>query len=133
MHDGKILLEAPAARVVAGLPYQGRFKSAKLAYAAVMGTALTQKKRLDHIGLILLDAHCRGLRYGQDFTHLDDMPLIKDGAPLDPDTVFAEFDAPMIELPGHWDTDARLCLEAAAPRPCTVAAAVVAVTTHEKG
>jgi hypothetical protein len=46
--------------------------------------------------------------------------------------VFPEFDGAMIELPGRWDTDARLCLKAAAPRPCTLAAAVVAVTTHEK-
>lgn len=133
VRNGAIALDAPAARVVAGLPYEAAFKSAKLAYAAVMGTALTQKKRVDHLGLILFDTHCRGLRYGQDFEHLDDMPLVKEGAVVNPDTVFAEFDAAMIELPGHWDTDARLCLKAAAPRPCTLAAAVVAVTTHEKG
>jgi hypothetical protein len=33
------------------LPYTGQFKSAKLAYAAQMGTALNQKKKVNRVGL----------------------------------------------------------------------------------
>ena len=35
----------------------------------------------------------------------------------------------MMSFPGEWNTDSRLCLKAAAPRPCTVLAAVVGVET----
>ena len=45
-------------------------------------------------------------------------------------TVHAEFDEPMIELPGEWDSDSRLYLKASSPRPCTVAAAVIGIQTH---
>jgi hypothetical protein len=48
---------------VVGLPYTGEFQSAKLAYAAALGTALNQKKRIDHIGLVLTDTHYQGLEY----------------------------------------------------------------------
>jgi hypothetical protein len=38
----------------------------------------------------------------------------------------------MIEVPGSWQTDARLCLLAQAPNPCTVGGVVIGLTTHEK-
>ena len=34
---------------------------------------------------------------------------------------------------GTWEVDARLCLEAASPRPCTVLAVVVEHNTNFKG
>jgi hypothetical protein len=38
----------------------------------------------------------------------------------------------MIEVPGSWNTDARLCLLAQAPFPCTVGAVVIGLETREK-
>ena len=60
------------------------------------------------------------------------MPAVKRGAPVADDEVFSEYDMPMAALRGSWDTDARLCLRAQAPRPATVAAAVIAIKTNEK-
>lgn len=114
-----------------GLAYTAQFKSAKLAYGAQMGTAVNQTKKIDHIGLVLYDTHCGGLTHGQSFTTMDDLPLVEEGATLDTNTVWPEYDQVMIELPGEWSTDARLCLQAASPRPCTVAGVVVAVSTNE--
>ena len=114
-----------------GLGYEARFKSAKLAYAAQMGTALNQTKKIDRVGLILANTHYQGVEYGQSFTTMDNLPLIEDGNSTDANTVWEDFDKMMVTVPGDWDTDARLCLRATAPRPCIVMAAVVDVTTNE--
>jgi len=113
-----------------GLGYSATFKSAKLAYAADMGTALTQKKKIDRVGLIFTNTHNQGLEYGQSFTTMDNLPLSIDGATVDTSLVWEDYDNPMISVPGSWDTDARLCLRATAPRPCMLLAAVIDVATH---
>jgi hypothetical protein len=114
-----------------GAGYSATFKSAKLAYAAQMGTALNQKKKIDRVGLILANTHVQGLEYGQSFDVMDAMPLVEDGENLDINIVWEDYDEPLITVPGSWDTDARLHLRATAPRPAMVLAAVVDITTHE--
>lgn len=113
-----------------GLGYDAIFQSAKLAYAADGGTALNQKKQIDRMALILADTHAQGIQYGQRLDAMDSLPLVEQGADVDTDTVWEDFDAPMFKVPGEWDTDARLFLKASAPRPCTVLAAVVDVATN---
>jgi hypothetical protein len=124
-------LASAVTNAVVGLEYSATFKSAKLAYAAQMGTALNQTKKVDTLGLILANTHAQGLEFGQSFTTMDGMPLVEQGATVDPDTVWEEFDGEMFTLPGDWSTDSRLCLRATAPRPCMVLAAVIGVTTNE--
>lgn len=114
-----------------GLGYEATFKSAKLAYAAQMGTALNQKKKVDTLGLILANVHAQGLESGQSFDSMDNLPEVEEGAVVDPDAVWEEYDQPMTTLVGEWDTDSRLHLRATAPRPCMVMAAVVGITTNE--
>jgi hypothetical protein len=118
---GQITLATAASSVVVGLPYTAQFKSAKLGQATQMGSPLNQQKKIQHIGLILADMHPRGLKFGSGFDYLDDMPLIEDGYEIGTATQ-ASFDQNMIEFPGHWTTDLRVCLQAQAPRPCTVLA-----------
>lgn len=132
VHGGSITLSEAVTTAVVGLPYTANFKSAKLAYAATMGTALTQKKRIEQLGLVLIDTHYQGIQYGQSFDKLNDMPQVKDGQTVDAGTVFANYDMPGVALPGTWDTDARLCLRASAPNPATVAAAIITIHTNEK-
>lgn len=114
-----------------GIGYTASFKSAKLAYGAQGGTALNQHKRLVKLGLILHNTHYQGLRYGTDLDYLDGLPLVEEGVETASNTMWSEFDKPMVAVSGTWDTDTRLYLEAASPRPCTVMAAVVGTTTHE--
>jgi hypothetical protein len=128
---GAITVSEAVTSAVVGLPYTATFKSAKLAYGGQMGTSLTQTKRVDHVGLILHNTHARGLEFGQTFDKMDNLPLTYRGATVDPDLVYDEFDQPMIPLPGKWDTDARLCLRATAPRPATVLGAVIGMATHD--
>jgi len=121
-----------AANVVGFFGYQAPFMSAKLAYGARNGTALSQKKKVDHVGLVMFDTHAQGVAFGQSFDNLDDLPLMEDNAAVTTGGIWSEYDENMIELGGSWDTDARLCLLARAPYPAKVGGVVVAVSTSEK-
>jgi hypothetical protein len=46
-------------------------------------------------------------------------------------SVWESYDEDMIEFPGEWDTDNRMCLEANAPRPCTILAASIIVDRQD--
>lgn len=129
---GKITLpiNRRASNIVAMFGYVAPFQSAKLAYGATQGTPLTMKKKIDHLGLILFDSHHQGVKYGQGFNLLDDLPQVERGDVVPDDTVWGEIDLPVTELGGSWDTDARLCLLAQAPLPCTLGAAVIAMKTN---
>lgn len=115
---------------VVGLPYTADWKSSKLAYFADGGTALTQKKRIVDLALIMTDTHARGLKYGQDFDHLYGLPGIEAGKTVDPDSIWDQYDFKGIPANGRWDTDARLCLRAQAPRPVNISAAILMVDEH---
>lgn len=117
---------------VVGLGYTATYKSAKLAGQTALGLSLTQRSRIDHLGLLLADTHAFGLQYGPDLDTLDDMPMIEDGVQVDADSVWEDYDEDMIEFPGDWSTDNRICLRAAAPRPCTVLAVVASIDRQDK-
>lgn len=118
--------------IVAFFGFVAPFMSAKLAYAAQGGSALTQKKKIDHVGLVLYDAGAQSIQIGQRFDHLDELPQIEEGDVVPSTAVWSEYDEPVIEVPGEWDTDARLCLLGQAPNPCKVGAAILSMATNEK-
>lgn len=120
-----------ATRIIAYLGYYAPFVSAKLAYGAQMGTALNQRKKINAIGLVAQDMHPQGVKVGQTFEEMDDLPLIEDGTDVDQDEVWGDYDSDITSVPGEWDTDARLCLLAQAPKPATISAVVLAVQTNE--
>lgn len=127
---GQIVLDGDVSKAVVGLYYEARFKSAKLAYAAQLSTALSQKKKIDHLGLIMANTHCKGIKYGKTFETLEDLPEIINDIPVPPNTIFEDLDSGMFEFKGEWNEDSRLCLLAAAPRPCTLLAAIVGMKTN---
>jgi hypothetical protein len=128
---GSITLATAAANVVAGLAYTAQWKSTKLAYAAQLGTALNQRKRVTRLGLILANCHAQGIEFGPDFSNLDSLPQIEDGAQVDQNSVWQEYDKDSVTFPGTWNTDSRVCLQAASPRPVTVLGIVVGLETRE--
>lgn len=113
-----------------GLPYEARFLSAKLAYAARLGTAMNQSKRISQVGLVLLNTHYQGIEVGPDFDNMDFMPLIEEGVETPVDTIWSEFDAPMTSFNGTWKTDTRIALRATSPRPATVMAVSFDIQTN---
>lgn len=130
---GSITLTEAVTLAYVGLAYGAQFKSAKLALGSATGNPLTQRQRLDHVGLLLADTHARGLQYGQDDDHLDDLPLIDQGAPVDIDSIHGSYSEDSVELNGTWTTDTRLVLQASSPRACTVLACVISGAGHDKG
>ena len=132
---GQITLTEPAGELVIGLGYDATFKSTKLAYGARQGTAVNQLKRLVMQGLVLADTHT-GLQVGQDADHLTSIYEIEKGGEAVGDAfnenyIWAAYDQKMFAVDGKWDTDARLVIKASAPKPATILAAVVQVSTHE--
>jgi len=115
-----------------GLPYTATYKSAKLAGQTSLGLSITQRSRINAIGLVLADTHAQGLQYGPSFDVLDDLPMMEDGALVDADLVWDAYDKDMVEFPGDWSTDNRICLVGAAPRPCTVLAAALSIDRQDK-
>jgi len=104
---------------VVGLGYDALFKSAKL------GQTLAKHKNIDQIAPILYNTHAQGLLMGQDFDNMDPLPLMYEGYEVDPDRVYDEYDQESQAFPGSWSIDARVCLKASAPKPCTVLAVVI--------
>jgi hypothetical protein len=125
-------LSAAVTTAIVGLPYTAKWKSTKLAYAAGGGTALLQKKRLPSVGVMLRNTYASGLQFGPDFTNLDNLPSRENEIDVSASTVHTAYDEQSITFPGTWDTDSRLCLQAAAPKPCTVVCAVISVETHDR-
>jgi len=130
---GQIALSQAVTRAFVGLAYTARYKSAKMAVAAALGTPLNQRKRIDHLAFILKDTHAQGLRYGPDFENLDDLPLMERYETVDPDSTWENYDMDSIEFPGEHDTDVRICLEAASPRHVTILSMVATIYTNDKG
>jgi hypothetical protein len=122
-----------ASSLTACLGYVAPFLSAKLAYGAQLGSALTMRKRIDHLGLVMYDTHFQGVQHGQRIDHLDPLPLVEDEQTTPNGTVWNEYDEPMLEVPGDWRTDSRLCLLGQAPLPCMIGGVVIAITTNERG
>lgn len=115
-----------------GLPYEARFKSAKQAFGAALGTPLNQRKRINQVGMILMNTHKGGIQFGPDFDTMDDMPAFERELEVGDDHVWEDYDQDMISFPGEWSTDSRLCLKAAAPRPCTVVAVTTSMLLNDK-
>lgn len=119
---GLVTLDTAASDIMVGLGYMSQFQSAKLGEVSKLyGSPLNREKKVGRIGLIMADLHPKGIRFGPDFDNLDDMPEIEEGAPVGPGTIL-DYDKEMIEFPGQWTTNARICLQGQAPRPCTVLA-----------
>ena len=131
--SGQITLADSVQSAVVGLAYRGRFKSTKLAYLAEAGmTALGQKKKVNYIGLLLADTHKKGIRYGMDFNNMDELPDVEDEQEVAANHVWPDYDKGLMEFEGEWNTDSRLCLEAHAPRPCTVLGCVISMQMNSK-
>lgn len=122
----------PCTNVVFGLPYEGRYKSVKLAYAA-RETAILNKKKVTQVGMMALNTHKTGVKFGPDFTDMSDMPALdvtQDAST--PPEVYETYDQVAFPFEGTWDTDSRICLYARSPKPATIQAITFTIQTNEK-
>jgi hypothetical protein len=134
--SGQIVLgELANGTVCVGLPYTGRYKSAKLAYGAQEGTAILQKKRVMGGGLIMQDTHPDAILMGSDLDDASTMfqlPRIYDGDQVSAVTSLdTQFDHQMFPFPAEWSTDARVCIEVRPGYSATLTGLVYGVETNE--
>lgn len=120
---GQITVSQAVSQAVIGLVYTARWKSAKPAFATAFGIPLNAHKIIKELGVVLYNTHATGLRYGPSFDHLQDLPGIEEGKPVGENDVRSSYDHEPFTFPGEWSTDSRLCLQAIAPKPCTILAA----------
>lgn len=129
---GAITNTTPYSEVTVGLPYTGRWKSTKLAYGAGGGTALGMYKKIDHLGLYLVNTVLNGLRIGRDFDNLRSLSRTDRGKPVDHADVLSTYDVDLNQMNGRWDVDSRVVVQASAPYPATIAALVIAMKTNDR-
>lgn len=122
----QITLTESVASVVVGLSYQARWKSTKLGYIGGLGS----KRRGAAITLVLADTHADSIEFGPDFDHLDPLPRLDGQGTAGADTLYTDYEEDAITFPGTWESDSRLCLQATAPLPATVLAAILDMEGH---
>lgn len=128
--SGNITVPTAVTDWVAGLPYEARYKSARLAYGGDAGTAMLQKKAINSLGLILTDFARAGLKYGPSFDLMDSLPLMTDGE-TQPEIVLSGIrDEEPVTFAGEWNTDSRLHIKTQSPYPATILGIVLAITTN---
>ena len=131
--SGQITLPATfTGNVVVGIPYEGRFKSTKLAYAAQTGTAVTQRKIVNRVAPLLYSTHNRAALFGMDFDRMDPVPRNYRGVDQGLNTLLEDYDSDGFTLPGSWSTDCRMCMKFRSPLPATVLGVVLEVESHER-
>lgn len=112
---------------IAGLAYEGRFKSSKLAYAANVGTPMSQKKQIMALGPLLYNTHNRAILFGHDFTTMRAMPRKVREVDQTLNALLATHDYDEFAIPGQWHNDSRLCMKFRSPLPATVLGIVINV------
>lgn len=135
--SGTITLPTAYSSVVVGLPYRGRWKSARLAYGAQGGTSMLQKKAVTQLGLIMTDFVRSGIKYGvSDDPYSDRMvplPQQVNGVAPPPIVEGDVHDEEMTMFPGEFSLDSRASVEVPSPYPCTMLGLVLQVQTNELG
>lgn len=131
--SGTVTLSSAQTNLIIGLPFTAKFKTVKMAYGSAAGTALAQKKRIDHLALVGLNTVIDGVKIGRDFNNLTSMSTVYKGKAHSPGTLVASWDYEATSFNGGWDTDSRLCLQVSAPYPATVSGLVINMKTNDRG
>ncbi|WP_415279308.1 hypothetical protein [Brucella sp. BZ] len=129
---GSITLPYGVTTVCVGLPYKAQFKSTKLSYSS--DAPMNQSKRLVQVGVVLKNTalSSQALRFGDSFDKMDPLPRTLYGVPVDEDAVLTGHESRTFPVPGSWQEDARLCIEAYAPYPVQINSVTAQVGLHDK-
>lgn len=131
--SGNIALGNTYTNVWVGIPYTGRYKSAKLAYGAQKGTAIMMKKKVEGLGILLENTHRDALKVGSSFSKLYNFVLKSDSGQAlgDGDAVTAMHDDVAQPFSGDWTTDSRVHITIQPGHPATLLGLLIPVDTNE--
>lgn len=110
---------------IIGLPYTATYVSTKLGYAAEGGAALNKRKKVNALGMSLVNTHFQGVRYGsyrEDYSEqtLRSLPRTEFGKTTATGKIWSSLEQDMMDFPGEINADTRIIVEGRAPRPATV-------------
>lgn len=131
--SGTLTLAQAKTSAIIGLPFNADFKSVKLAYASQAGTAINQRKRVDHLSIYANHLAPDGVLIGRSFAALSKLSRIYKGKPLTASQVISEYDYDASNFNGSWDTDSRVCIRTQAPYPALIAGLVISMETNDRG
>lgn len=131
---GQITLDNPVATgYCVGLPYRGRYKSARLAYGPEGSSPFMKNKTLSKVGVITSNHVRSGIQFGGFFDDADH-PLrslpdldVTTGQEATDVVIGVSDDEQMNAVEGDLSFDPRLCIEFNSPKPCTIRAVVMEV------
>lgn len=129
--SGQIRIDNLVTSIVVGLPYEARFKSVKLAYGSANATALGQKKRVDHLGVVANNTAPDGVRVGRDFTSMTKLSSLVRGKPMTDGQIIDHYDYDATSFGGAWDSDSRVCIKCVSPYPAHILGLVVKMNTND--
>ena len=130
--SGQITIDNAVTSIVVGLPYTAQFKSVKLAYGSAAGTALGQKKRVDHLGIVANNTAPEGVSIGRDFTNMTSLSSLLRGKPLTAGQIVSHYDYDATSFGGAWDADSRVCIKCSSPYPAHIIGLIVKMATNDK-
>jgi len=130
--SGAITLTYPVTYAIIGLKYVGQYKGPRVAAGGNFGGTLTQYKKAERLGLLLLNTPGGGVSWGRSLTALSDT--------LPDRNVTETFDSALelqtgdfsFPINGSWDKDARVCIQMNGVGPATVLGLVPGVVTNER-
>lgn len=129
--SGEGIIPIETSNFVAGLPYVGQIKTAKLAYAAEHGTALTMQKRVSRVGLVMADVSAPLPAVGRSFDTLTSLPATYRGKTTPDGNVFVDYDAVPASFNGGWGSDSRVHIQVVSPHCATVLGLAIHMATNE--
>lgn len=114
------LPSVPTVGGCSGLPYKGRYKSAKLEYGSGTSTSMMRNKTLAGIGLLMADFCRSGVKYGSEFDNADhplfSLPATINGKPVVSDVTVGPGETEMVNpVDAQILTDSRMCIELTKP------------------
>lgn len=111
--SGSVTLDVAASSIVVGLAYQGQIQTLNL---DVGEPTIQGRRKLIPAVTLWLDC-TRGLKVGNDFSHLDEIPDLQ--VPFDaPQTLFTG--QARIPIPPDWNREGQICIQQDYPLPATV-------------
>lgn len=117
---GDVVLSQACENVVVGLAYDGKFKSAKLAHGGQSGTAISQRKRIDHASLLMASVGWYGVFAGHDFDTMSHLArTLGNGRILSLTESLDTYDHDYQPFNGGWGPDERVCFKVSSPYPAT--------------
>ena len=117
---GAITLGTAVTKAQVGLSMpDAQLQTMRIDAGAADGTAMGKKKRVHALVIRLLETG-EGVKYGSDFTTMDEWHIREDGDAMDSPVPLFTGDTPAQTMPGGWEREGRVAVAHSLPLPCTV-------------